>query len=238
MPAVTNEVVAILQALLPGFLAAWIFYGLTAHPKPREFERTVQALVFTVIVQIITAGLREVLLFAGTYYAIGTWTQDVHLFWALIAGTLLGVLFAGFANNDTVHGWLRCRDWKFRKDHSQADAAGWRWTHQTSYPSEWFGAFSENDCYVVLHLSGNRRLYGFPAEWPNQPGEGCFVMTLAEWLLEDNTRVPLKQICSVLIPAKDVEFVEIVAYAGAPSISEAPGGNDDSKSSPTAADSP
>ena len=115
MPAVTSEVVAILQALLPGFLAAWIFYGLTAHPKPREFERTIQALVFTVIVQAIAAGVRELLLFIGTYFAIGAWTQDVHLIWALMTGAFLGVLFAGFANNDTLHGWLRGRDWKLCK---------------------------------------------------------------------------------------------------------------------------
>ncbi len=47
MELASKELVGIISYLLPGFLAAWIFYGLTAHPKPQPFERVVQALIFT-----------------------------------------------------------------------------------------------------------------------------------------------------------------------------------------------
>ena len=43
----SSEVVTILAFLLPGFVATAVFHSLTAHPKPNEFDRIVQALIFT-----------------------------------------------------------------------------------------------------------------------------------------------------------------------------------------------
>ncbi len=43
----SSEVLKVIYALLPGFVAAWIFYGLTAPPRQSPFERVVQALIFT-----------------------------------------------------------------------------------------------------------------------------------------------------------------------------------------------
>ena len=53
MSWVSNEVVEVLTFLLPGFVAATIFYPLTSHPKPSPFNSVVQALIFTMIVQAI-----------------------------------------------------------------------------------------------------------------------------------------------------------------------------------------
>ena len=236
MPAVTNEIVSILQALLPGFFAAWVFYGLTAHQKASPFERTVQALIYTLIVQVITAAMREVFLLVGLCFALGRWTQDVQLFWALVVGGSVGVVFAGFANNDLLHGCLRKRDWKFCKLKREDQTGAWRWTRGTSYPSEWYGALSENPAYVVLHLSGNRRLYGWPEEWPDQPNQGHFVVAEAEWLVENNERVPLENVWSILVPASEVQLVEIM-YSGDSQTQEPPGGNNESKSATTATES-
>ena len=44
----SSEVVSVLTFLLPGFVAAAVFYSLTSHPKPGAFDRIVQALVFGV----------------------------------------------------------------------------------------------------------------------------------------------------------------------------------------------
>ena len=45
----SSEIVGVLSFLLPGFVAAAIFYSLTSYPKPSPFDRVVQALIFTVI---------------------------------------------------------------------------------------------------------------------------------------------------------------------------------------------
>ena len=59
----------VLVFLLPGFVAASIFYSLTSHPKPEIFDRVIQALVFTVIVQVTVAVISMV--------ANVTWKEDL-----------------------------------------------------------------------------------------------------------------------------------------------------------------
>ena len=63
-----------IERLLPGFVAAWIFYGLTGHSKPSPFERVVQALVYNVIVQPFVIAIGFLMLLIGHVYSFGDWT--------------------------------------------------------------------------------------------------------------------------------------------------------------------
>ena len=86
-------------------------------------------------------------------------------------------------------------------------------TRETSYPSERYSAFSRHcDCYVTLHLKGERHLYGWPEVWPSRPDEGHFRIAEAEWLVE-NERIPATGVAAILIPADQVELVEFVREA-------------------------
>lgn len=51
MDDLVKEIIPLLQYLIPGFLAAWIFYSLTAFKKPDTFGQIVQALIFTLVIQ-------------------------------------------------------------------------------------------------------------------------------------------------------------------------------------------
>jgi hypothetical protein len=82
-------------------------------------------------------------------------------------------------------------------------------THQTSFSSEWYGALSQNAGFVVLHLKGERRLYGWPEEWPSTPDKGHFVVAQAEWL-DDGKRIELTGVHRILVRADDVEMVELM----------------------------
>ena len=53
MSWVSSEAVAILSFLLPGFVAVAVIHMFTSNPKPSEFERIVQALIFTILVQAV-----------------------------------------------------------------------------------------------------------------------------------------------------------------------------------------
>ncbi len=194
-----TEIVGVIYALLPGFLAAWIFYGLTAHPRKSPFERVVQALIFTGIAQAVVLLLRASLLCAGRWFAMGIWTNDVAYVWSIAVAVLLGLTFALFANKDWFHRFLREHPWLARIGGI---------TTRTSFPSEWFSAFNQDKRYVVLHLTGQRRLYGWPFEWPDSPDSGHFVIAQPEWLLENNQRVPVHTVERMLVAAKDVEMVE------------------------------
>lgn len=78
MDKVAPELIAILQYLLPGFLAAWVFYGFTSFPKPSEFERVIQALIFTFIVQFVVAIEETALIWVGQWISLGHWSQTSH----------------------------------------------------------------------------------------------------------------------------------------------------------------
>ena len=182
----SSEVVGILTFLLPGFVAAAIFYSLTSHPKPSAFERVVQALIFTMIVQAIIVVVK--IGFDTT--SMEEWEPGPSVLIAAVLATIATYL----SNNDAAH-------WALRR---------LRLTRETSYPTEWYSAFTRHQgCYVVLHLKGQRRLYGWPEEWPSRPDEGHFRIAEDEWLI-DNGPQPVEGVTAILIPSSDVEMVEFM----------------------------
>jgi uncharacterized integral membrane protein len=194
METFANDFVALLQYLLPGFVSAWIFYSFTSYPKPSQFERVVQALIFTLFVQVLVFLVQNVLVFAGGKFPIFQWNSNSNLVWSIISAIILGVVFSYYANNDRIHKKLR--------------AIGF--TRESSYASEWFGAFINNVTYVVLHLDDDRRLYGWPIEWPTEPNKGHFVLTDASWLTEDGSEIFLKAVENIMIDAQHVKIVEFL----------------------------
>jgi hypothetical protein len=191
------ELIAFIYALLPGFLTAWIFYALSAYPKPSSFERVIQALVFTLLAEIATQTICFFSLRIGKILLFGTWTEEVHFGWKVTAATAIGFFAVAIVQNNLISKLPRCL----------------RITSKTAYPSEWFSAFTRSKSYIYLHLSGERRLWGWAEEWPDDPSTGHFVMMNAAWVLDDNTRVPLALTERFLIPVSDVERVEFEKIA-------------------------
>lgn len=193
MENLASDLVQLLRYLLPGFLAAWVFYGFTSFVKPSQFERVVQALIFTLIVQVTVYFYKATAVYLSKYWVFGSWNNDIELVASVVIATLLGFVFAYFANNDKFHSVIR----KFGA------------SKETSYPSEWYGEFSNRVTYVVLHLDGERRLYGWPKEWPSTPEKGHFSIQQASWL-SDGEEIPLIGVDTILIPASDVQMVEFL----------------------------
>ena len=182
----SSEVVGVLTFLLPGFVAAAIFYSLTSYPKPSAFERVIQALIFTMIVQAVTVALD----IGFDANVLGEWEPGPSVAIAVI----LALAATYLSNNDTAH-------WVLRR---------LRFTRETSFPTEWYSSFSRHHgCYVVLHLNGQRRLYGWPEEWPSRPDEGHFRISRGEWLVEGKAQT-LTGVSAILIPASEVEMVEFM----------------------------
>ncbi len=208
---VAEELVTLVQKLLPGFIAAWTFYGLTAYTKPNTFERTVQALIFTIFVQVVVVGIRFVSFRIGDYWTLGIWSEDVQLVWSVIIAIALGVAFAAIANNNSIHNLIICRNWWLQlvdqNDH-------WTWTKQSAYPSEWFRAFNEGPAWLVLHLKDGRRFFGKALEWPNEPEKGHFLIAEADWLTTRDDKqeaVSVGNVWATLIPVTEVLFVDFVS---------------------------
>jgi hypothetical protein len=64
---------------MPGFFTAWVVYGLTTYTKPPQFERVVQALIYSFLVNGVVAVTEPLLLLAGRYVRIGTWDKSSEL---------------------------------------------------------------------------------------------------------------------------------------------------------------
>ncbi len=185
----SGELVGALAFLLPGFVAGAIYHALTSHPKPSAFERVIQALIFTAIIQAIVTPLPPSVRVTEVTLGVVSWDP----LWSLGTAAIVALLVVLIVNHDLVHRPLR----KLRV------------TRETSHSSEWYSAFAHYHSHVVLHLAGQRRLYGWPDEWPTDPDRGHFRITQGEWLTDDG-RQPLDGVSGVLIPVRDVEMVEFV----------------------------
>jgi hypothetical protein len=191
MDGLGNEAITVLQYLLPGFFAAWVFYGFTSFPLPPQFERVVQALIFTLIIQAIV--YLEKLFLYDNGSVLATWDDNTQLLAATLTAFAMGLVFTYCANTDVFHALMR------RIGISK----------ETSYPSEWFGAF-QNVTYVVLHFRDKRRLYGWPRVWPTDPGEGHFIIEEPSWLTAAG-QMPLSGVSSIVVNVKDVRWVEFMS---------------------------
>lgn len=192
MGLASSETMSVLVFLLPGFVAAAVFYWLTSHPKPGAFERIIQALIFTILVQVMVKIHFIAMEIMDWDFS---WDEAGRLVFSTIVAIGLGLLAVYFLNKDIPHRYLR--------------RIGV--TRENSYPSQWYSAFDRHaDCYLVLHLKGDRHLYGWPTEWPSRPDEGHFLIEEVEWL-EGGERTPAKGVAGMLVPVSEVEMVEFLA---------------------------
>ena len=192
MDDLVREVIPLLQYLIPGFLAAWIFYSLTAFKRPDSFGQIVQALIFTFVIHGLVGALGWALKgFGDRFFAIGPWGTVAQSLCSFVVAVLLGLGSCYIANNDRLHRFLRAR----------------KITTQTSYSSEWYSAFTSYPRYVVLHLFDERRLYGWPSEWPSDPSAGQFVIREPSWLDERGGETALTAE-ALLIDVSKVQWVE------------------------------
>ena len=191
MSGASSEAVAILSFLLPGLVAVTVFHMFTSHPKPSEFERIVQALIFTILVQAIA----ELLLWIGRLLGHDAlWREESEIMVSVGVALILGFIAVYLSNTDMLHRFVRFL----------------RLSKETSYSSELDSAFYHNpDCYVVLHLQSRRRLYGWPQEWPSRPAKGHFMIAKGEWLTDDK-RIPAAGVTAIVVPAKKVDMVEFL----------------------------
>jgi hypothetical protein len=208
MENASKDIITVLKYLLPGFLAAWVYYGFTSFRKPAQFERVIQAFIFTFIVQISVDVEKSTALLFGKYVSFGALTGNVDNLFSFVTAVFAGLIFAFFVNTDKFHATMR----KIGV------------TKETSYPSEWFGAFNEHPTWVVLHLEDERRLYGWPADWASEPDKGHIVLMQASWLTQDwrgnPIEIQLDGVEAIMVSAKDVkrvEFIKVPEQQGEPS---------------------
>jgi hypothetical protein len=193
MSEISKEVVSLLIFLMPGFLTAWVIYGLTSHKKPVQFERVIQALIYTVSIKAIVFLEKTLAELVGKYFVFGAWTEDSNIIASLLTAIFLGLIISKFLNDD-LHKFFR----------------RWGFTNRSSHPNEWSDVLSKFPSYVVLHMTGERRIYGWPEVWPSDPKNGHFFIHSPAWLDESGLR-EATGVEGILIDVKNVEWVEVMS---------------------------
>lgn len=201
---IAEDAIGLLMFLAPGLVVVGIFRSLTSYPPPSVFDQVVQALIFTIIVQqFFCAGIVELcgIVFDGSG---ASWTVQYSPYLSFPVAVAFAILLAATYGNDTIHRHLRRL----------------RVTRETSFPSEWYSAFHKHqENYVILHLTDERYLYGWPEEWPGQPEKGHFRLSEYTWLTmgEDGEApkflYPEQESSyqeSILIPVSEVDIVEFM----------------------------
>ena len=190
----SSEIVSVFIFLLPGFVAAAVFYSFTAHPKPNEFGQVVQALIFTMIGQIIAVIIQ---LLMTAFGAQAPWHTSLEIIVPTLSAVAVALIAAYLSNKDLTHKAFRLIGL----------------TRETANPA-WYSSFANNDdCYVVLHLKDGRRLYGWAEDWPSHPGQGHFRITEAFWMENDNPAPHYenrREIYAIIVDVNDVETVEFI----------------------------
>ncbi|MGN6481003.1 DUF6338 family protein [Luteibacter sp.] len=121
----------------------------------------------------------------------GPWTAESTLFARLVTAVVAGAGMSVAANHDYLFDWLR-----------RLGA-----TQRTSYPSEWFGVFSQQHRFVTLNLKDGSRLSGWPSVWPESSEKGHFFVTESAW--DDDDASPTTTTSKdILINVTDVARVE------------------------------
>ncbi len=200
MESISSEIFDILKYLLPGFLTAWVFHALTAHPKQNQFERIVQALIFTLFIRCAIAITEYALLKIGKLcgnYTLGPWNETSELLWSVFYSLLIGFALVYFANNGHFHNFL----------------SKWRITKQSPYPSEWEDIFNNATTYVIVNLKNERRIFGWPRVFPSDSTKGHLVLENPSWI-DGGNYIELKGTQYITIPSTDIEYVEFLVNPG------------------------
>jgi hypothetical protein len=92
----SKDLFALLTQLMPVFLTAWVVFGLTTYSKPTQFERIVQALIYSFIVRALIAILESAFLFAGRFIRLGTWDHTAEMIASASVAIVLGVVLSFF----------------------------------------------------------------------------------------------------------------------------------------------
>ncbi|TJZ77528.1 DUF6338 family protein [Chitiniphilus eburneus] len=205
MPEISKDIILLIQYLAPGFLSAWIFYGLTSHVRPSSFERVAQAVIYSLFIKIASDVFQYIVLLIGKKWSFGPWLEPADIAISIINATTLGFLLALVSNSDWFHSRLR----KLRL------------SSRSAHPSEWCAVLKANPAYMVFHLKDERRLVGYPLVWPSDHEKGHFFITNCRWLLDDDgnsessenqdsNHIEVDYAEGILMHSSDVKMIEIL----------------------------
>ena len=210
---VTLEALNILLLLLPGFLSSIVLNMLVVRKLQDNFAKVVEALVLSFLIYGCTAGIMELQPFSApevrssTVAAAGTQVNPRFLIYTLVVSVALPLVLSLLSTNDLHMRALRRL----------------RITGKTARATTWLDVFTDQKRYVIVNLSGGRRVFGWPMYYSNDPDEGLLYLFDPAWISEDGSYSAL-DIHGLFLVEKDsiesIEFTKVTAANARPRAKE------------------
>ncbi|WP_138763726.1 MULTISPECIES: DUF6338 family protein [Pseudomonas] len=191
MEEATKELLPTLQLLLPGFLATIIFYWFADVPKPSQFERILQALVCTPIINLLVGAIGWTLIFTGQFVSVGVWKESNIIYYSICTSLVFGTLLAFACNKDIFFSLAR----KLKI------------TSKASHSSHIHVFRKYGEVAAVLQLNDGRRIMGYIAAHPSTDPGSFYLLDEPHWL-NGSDIFKCEGTASFMINADKVNWVE------------------------------
>lgn len=195
---ITYETINILLLLVPGFIATRIIDAITQRREQNDVGRLVEALIFSFLIYAIVnlftdwqPIFRAVTSGEVTTYKFSTdhiLLMTIAIFTALVPITI-GVI---------LHYDLFMKVLRFL-----------RITDKTWRDSLWQDVFIEQKRFLVINLKDERRIYGWPMYYSNDPKEGFIYLYNPAWIDEDGKYVECGT-HGILIQMENIDSIEFI----------------------------
>ncbi|MGA3080453.1 MAG: DUF6338 family protein [Terracidiphilus sp.] len=196
------DALGVLLVLLPGFACAYAVQILAARRKQTELDKVVEALLFSLLIYLVTLPILHGFLPLRWVPEPGQQPNSYqifidypHLLTLAAAAFLFALLYAANINHD----WLM---------------KAFRWmgiTERTSRTSIWNDAFQEIGGDVQVGIADGRCIVGWVRDYSDEDGEQTLFLENAAWLLSNRdgseTEMPIDDPGILLTKEMKIEYV-------------------------------
>lgn len=199
------EALGILLVLLPGFTAAYLVQLLAARRKQSELDKGIEALIFSLLLYLIT------LPFFGYSLPIA-WSPaggqhpdawQIHVVWPhlcalAILAVVLGAIYAASVN----HNWLTA-PFRFLKV-----------SDRSARSSVWNDVFSDLGGFVQVGISGERSVIGWIRKYSDDDDSHEVFLEDAAWVDAEGNEHPIRGPGILLSKNLEIEYVMFLDSEG------------------------
>lgn len=195
---ITLEALALLIFLLPGFVSSSLLDHVLVRKPKDNFGKIIEALVFSFIIYVLVVGLVGVPAFeipanAADVPSLATSLINQSFIWLALVVSLVLPLVLGFLSATDIHmRFLRLV----------------RVTNKTARETTWLDVFADQKRYVIVNLTGQRRVFGWPMYFSNDRDEGLLYLHDPAWVNEDGTYTALDTHGLFLVEPGSIESIE------------------------------
>ena len=182
MPDLRFEAITVLVILLPGFFAARIEQRLAVNPEQKEFDKTVEALIYSFFIYLVFTAITHSFPVSVTIAKEGTATKysvdesPLRIGLLALIAVVLPTLVSFAANNDLFGRFFRMI----------------RATRRTWRSSIWSDVFHAYTGIVQVELVDGRSVMGWLKYYSDRPEDASVFLERASWVSAEGKPVAIE----------------------------------------------